>query len=210
MGFFQPEDFESNGALKPGIATQPWGAVKPGDIRYQDMNGDGKIDVNDEVAIGDPNQSPRIIYGFSPKLQYKNWSLDILFQGVAKTSLYHVNEMAWAFFNGMNAYEENLDYWRPDNRDAKHPRITGAPTANNSQASSFWMRNAAYLRLKNATLSYRIPDGVAGKIGIHNARVYASGQNILTWSKMVYWDPESVFRSYPQQKVLSFGISLSL
>ncbi len=210
MGFFQPEDFESNGTLRPGIATQPWGTVKPGDIRYQDMNGDGKIDVNDEVAIGDPNQSPRIIYGFSPRVQYKNWSLDVLFQGAARTSLYHVNEMAWAFFNGMNAYEENLDYWRPDNRDAKHPRLTGAPTANNSQVSSFWMRNAAYLRLKNATLSYRIPDSIAGKIGIHNARVYASGQNIATWSKLVYWDPESTFRSYPQQKVLSFGISLSL
>lgn len=209
LGFFQPEDFEGDGTLKDGIATQPWGAVKPGDIRYQDVNGDGRIDNDDEVAIGDPNQSPRIVYGFSPSIQYKNWSLDILFQGAAKTHLYHVNEMAWAFFNGMNAYEENLDYWTPDNPDAKHPRLTGAPTANNSQTSSFWMRDAAYLRVKNATLRYRIPDTLAGRVGIHNAQVYASGQNLLTWSELEYWDPESTFRSYPQQKVLSVGISLS-
>lgn len=209
VGFFQTDDFQGDGALKEGIATQPWGAVRPGDIRYEDVNGDGRIDNDDEVAIGDPNQSPRIVYGFSPSVQYKNWFLDILFQGAGKTHLYHVNEMAWAFFNGMNAYEENMDYWTPGNPDAKHPRLTGAPTANNSQTSSFWMRDASYLRVKNATLRYRIPDNVAGRVGIHNAQVYASGQNMLTWSKMEYWDPESTFRSYPQQKVLSFGISLS-
>src|SRR5690606_35525515 len=101
-------------------------------------------------------------------------------------------------------------YWSPENPNAKHPRITGAPTANNSQASSFWMRDAAYLRLKNATISYRIPESISEKARIHNARVYVSGQNILTWSKLKYWDPESTFRSYPQQKVLSFGISLSI
>lgn len=210
IGFFQQNDFNDDGSLKEGIAVQPWGAVRPGDIRYADLNNDGKIDVNDETAIGDPNQSPRIIYGFAPRVEYKNWSLDILFQGAAKTHLYHVNEMAWAFFNGMNAYKENLDYWRPDNTDAKHPRLTGAPTANNSQTSSFWMRNAAYLRLKNATLSFRIPETIASKVGLHNARIYASGQNIITWSKLIYWDPESTFRSYPQQKVLSFGVNFSL
>lgn len=210
VGFFQPDDFQQDGTLKEGIATQPWGAVRPGDIRYEDINGDGKIDNDDEVAIGDPNQTPRIIYGFSPSMHYKNWSLDVLFQGAGKTHLYHVNEMAWAFFNGMNAYEENLDYWTPENPNAKHPRLTGAPTANNSQASSFWMRDATYLRVKNATLRYRVPDNIAGKVGIHNAQVYVSGQNILTWSKLEYWDPESTFRSYPQQKVFSLGLSLSL
>lgn len=209
LGFFQVDDFQENGSLREGIATQPWGAVVPGDVRYQDMNNDGRIDINDEVAIGDPNQSPRIIYGFSPKIQYKNWSLDILLQGAAKTSLYHVNEMAWAFFNGMNAYKENLDYWTPDNTNARHPRLTGAPTENNRQTSTFWMRDASYLRVKNATLSFSVPNSFSGKIGLQNARVYASGQNMLTWSKMEYWDPESTFRSYPQQRVISFGLSLS-
>src|SRR5690606_28328178 len=83
IGFFKPGDFNTDGTLKPDIAVQPWGAVQPGDIRYQDVNGDGRIDANDEVVIGDPNQSPRIVYGFSPNLTYKNWSLEVLFQGAA-------------------------------------------------------------------------------------------------------------------------------
>lgn len=210
LGFFKPEDFDSDGNLNPGIATQPWGAVKPGDIRYEDVNNDGKIDVNDEVAIGDPNQSPRIIYGFSPSVHYKNWSIEALFQGAAKTSLYHGSAMIWAFYNGMNAYEENMDYWRPDNQNAKHPRITGSPTANNTQTSSFWMRNASYLRLKNLTISYRLNDQIANKIGLQSARVFVSSQNLFTWTSMIYWDPESNYLTYPQQKAFSFGVNLSL
>lgn len=210
LGFFQPEDFESDGTLKPGIATQPWGAVQPGDIRYEDVNADGRIDVNDEVPIGDPNQSPRIIYGLSPTLRYKNWSIEALFQGVSKTNLYHGSAMIWAFFNGMNAYEENLDYWRPDNRDAKHPRLTGSPTANNTQTSSFWMRDASYLRLKNLTLGYQLPESLVNKIGFQQARLHVSSQNMFTWTAMVYWDPESNYNTYPQQKVISFGVNLSL
>lgn len=209
LGFFQPEDFDADGNLSADIASQPWGAVQPGDIRYEDVNQDGKIDVNDEVAIGDPNQSPRIIYGFSPSIQFKNWSVDALFQGAANTSLYHTNEMAWAFFNGMNAYEENLDYWRLDNRNAKHPRLTGAPTANNTQPSSFWMRNASYLRFKNLTVSYKLSEDVIQLVGLQSARVYVSSQNLATWSDLVNLDPESNFRTYPQQKVFSFGLSLS-
>lgn len=209
LGFFQLDDFDGNGNLKSGIATQPWGKVQPGDIRYQDVNADGKIDTDDQVAIGDPNQSPRIIYGFSPSLNYKEWSLEVLFQGAGKTDLYHDRDMIWPFFNGMTAFVENLDYWSPENPNAKHPRITAAPTSNNTQVSSFWMRNANYLRLKNITVSYRIPSDLSKKVGIQRARVYASGQNLLTWTKMVYWDPESSFRVYPQQKVISLGLNVS-
>lgn len=210
IGFFKPEDFDADGKLNSEIATQPWGAVKPGDIRYEDVNRDGKIDVNDEVAIGDPNQSPRIIYGFSPNVHYKNWSIEALFQGAANTSLYHVSSMSWAFYNGMNALKENMDYWRPDNQSAKHPRITGSPTANNTQTSSFWMRSASYLRLKNLTVSYKLNDHLVNKIGLQSARVFVSSQNLVTWTGMSNWDPESNYLTYPQQKAISFGVNLSL
>jgi TonB-linked SusC/RagA family outer membrane protein len=209
LGFFQIDDFDTEGNLRPGIALQPWGAVQPGDIRYEDVNNDGKIDDNDQVAIGDSNQSPRILYGFSPRVQYKNWSLDVLFQGAGETNLYHQNEMIWAFFNGMSAYVDNMDHWSPENPNAKHPRLTGAPTTNNRQFSSFWMRDASYLRLKNATLSFQIPVTLVQKLGVQSARIYASGQNLLTWTKMIYWDPESNFRTYPQQKVTSLGLNVT-
>lgn len=209
LGFFQPEDFDESGNLRSGIAIQPWGRVQPGDIRYDDVNGDGRIDINDHMPIGEPNQSPLIVYGFSPKIEYKNWSLDILFQGAAKTHLYHNNEMAWAFFNGQTAYVDNLNYWTPENRDAKHPRITSAPTANNTQVSSFWMQNASYLRLKSFMLSYQFPNEWSKKVGLQHIRTYISGQNNLTWTRMIYWDPESSLRGYPQQKVFSLGLNIT-
>src|SRR5690606_28802776 len=101
-------------------------------------------------------------------------------------------------------------YWRPDNRDAKHPRLTGSPTANNTQTSSFWMRDASYLRLKNLTLGYQLPESLVNKIGFQQARLHVSSQNMFTWTAMVYWDPESNYNTYPQQKVISFGVNLSL
>jgi TonB-linked SusC/RagA family outer membrane protein len=212
LGFFQLADFDDKGALKPGIAVQPWGPVQAGDIRYQDQNGDGVINDNDITAIGDAVASPRIMYGISPSIRYKGFSLDLLFQGAAKTNFYYQWEMAWAFTNGMGALEENMNYWTPENPNAKNPRITSAPTTNNIQRSTFWMGDADYLRLKSAVLSYTIPAGLTSKIKIRSARIYLSGQNLLTWTKMRNYDPETsnqYGRNYPQQKVSSLGLNIT-
>ncbi|MGV3557501.1 SusC/RagA family TonB-linked outer membrane protein [Larkinella arboricola] len=212
LGFFQVSDFDEAGNLKPGIAVQPWGKVQPGDIRYEDINKDGQINDDDLTHIGDPVATPRIIYGITPNVQYKGFSLDLLFQGAAKTNFYYQNDAAWAFFNGMGALEDNLDYWTPENTNARNPRITAAPTTNNTQKSSFWMGNASYLRLKSATLAYTVPPAISQKVKIQNARVYLSGQNVLTWTKMRNFDPEVSEvngRNYPQQRVLSVGLNLT-
>jgi hypothetical protein len=212
LGFFQPEDFDEAGNLKPGIALQPWGKVQPGDIRYQDMDGDGKINDNDLTAIGDPVASPRIIYGIAPNVRFKNLTLDVLFQGAAKTNFYYQGDAGWAFHNGMGAFEDHLDYWRPDNRDALNPRITSAPTTNNTQRSSFWMGNAGYLRLKSATLAFTIPAALAQRARMQSARLYVSAQNMLTWTSLRNFDPEvshSQGWNYPQQKVTSLGLNVT-
>ncbi len=210
IGYFQLDDFDENGALKPGIAVQSWGRVQPGDIRYDDMNGDGKINVDDHTVIGDPSSSPRIIYGISPTIAYRSLSLNLFFQGVAKTNFYYTSWMNRPFFNGTGAYAENMDYWTPENPNAKHPRLTAAPTSNNEQMSSFWMGNAAYLRLKNVMLAYDIPSQVTQKIGISHLRLFFSGQNVLTWTPIENYDPEVMDQfGYPQQKVLSFGVNVT-
>ena len=211
MGFFQVADFDGAGALKGGIATQPWGAVQPGDIRYEDINGDGKINDDDLTKIGDP-VVPQLIYGISPSIRYKGFALDVFFQGAAKTNLYLDRQNAWAFHNGMSALVENMDYWTPGNPNALNPRITSGPTTNNTQTSSFWMKNGRYLRLKSATFSYIIPSSISRKIGSQNARVYVSGQNVFTWTKLKNFDPESTApysNLYPQQKVISVGINIT-
>ncbi|WP_192579145.1 TonB-dependent receptor [Dyadobacter aurulentus] len=212
LGFFQVEDFDEAGALNPGIAVQPWGKVQPGDIRYEDMNSDGKINDDDITTIGDPVSSPRIIYGIAPNIRYKNFNLDLLFQGAAKTNFYYDMDAGWAFFNGMGAFTNHMDYWTPENRNASNPRITAAPTTNNTQRSSFWMGNARYLRMKSATLAYNVPASVAKKIRTQSARIYVSAQNLFTWTPLRNFDPEvgnSLGRGYPQQKVTSIGLNIT-
>lgn len=218
LGYFQESDFDGSGALKPGIATQPWGAVQPGDIRYEDINNDGKINDNDLTVIGDPVAAPRIVYGISPGIKFRNFSLDVLFQGAAKVNWYYHGSSIMPFWETMLPYKHNFDYWTPQNPDASNPRLTSAPTVNNSQRSSFWMGNAAYLRLKNATLSYNLPAKVLSRIKMQNARVYVSGQNILTWTKLKNYDPEigrnDSFQpesawTYPNQKTFSVGANIT-
>lgn len=219
LGYFQQSDFDGTGALKSGIATQPWGAVQPGDIRYEDINKDGKINDNDLTVIGDPVAAPRIIYGISPGIRYKSLSLDVLFQGAAKTNWYYHASTIMPFWETMLPYVRNFNYWTPENPNAPNPRLTSAPTVNNSQRSSFWMANAAYLRLKSATLSYSLPAKVLQKIKLQNVRVFVSGQNILTWTKLINYDPE-IGRNdsghpdggwtYPNQRTLSVGASITL
>ena len=211
LGFFKESDFETNGSLKSGIAIQPWGPVKPGDIRYEDISKDGKINQDDYTQIGNP-RVPQIIYGFSPTVRFKNFALDLLFQGAGNSNFIGTGMYNWAFFNNTNVLKENLDYWTPANTDAKHPRITNAPTANNTQSSSFWMQDASYLRLKSGTIAYTFPLEIVQKLRLSNARLYVSGQNVLTWSKIDSYDPETVNangNSYPQQKVFTFGLNVT-
>lgn len=218
LGYFQESDFDASGALKPGIATQPWGPLQPGDIRYEDLNNDGKINNDDITVIGDPTAVPGIIYGFSPGVKYKRFALDLLFQGTANTNWYYHPSSIMPFWETMLPYAQNFDYWTPENTNAKFPRLTSSPTVNNSVTSSFWMGNSSYLRLKSTTLSYTIPSSVMSRIKIQSARFYVSGQNILTWTKLMNYDPEvgpnnswipNGTWGYPNQKAFSIGTNIT-
>lgn len=211
LGYFQVKDFDDNGNLLTGIPSQPWGKVYPGDVRYQDTNKDGVIDSNDQVPIG-KNDVPQIIYGISSTVTYKRFSFDVLFQGVGMTSIYGPNGYWHPFNNGRGAYKSNLDYWTPENPNASHCRLTPSPTSNNNQHSSYLMFNSRYLRLKSLNLSYSVPSILSKKVGVQYARVFVSGQNLLTFTPIVNYDPEiidSQALDYPQQKVISIGVNLT-
>ncbi len=211
LGYFQLEDFDESQNLRPGIATQPWGEVFPGDVRYRDVNGDGQIDNNDIVPIGVAD-IPQIIYGIFANVSYKRFSLDLLFQGAGKTNIYGSNGYWHPFNNGRGAYKSNMDYWTPENRNASHARITPSPTSNNNQMSSYLMFNSSYLRLKSLNLAYSIPEFISKKVALQNARVFVSGQNLLTFTPIINYDPEIINSQgldYPQQRVISFGVNLT-
>jgi TonB-linked SusC/RagA family outer membrane protein len=213
LGYYTAADFDANGNLLAGEPTQPWGKVHPGDIKYADLYGpdgkpDGKITPDDREVIGKP-YTPEIIYGFSPSVSYKGFDLTLLFQGAANRDFY---QNVFAFDNSSSAIINALDYWTPDNLNAEYPRITTQPTTNNTQGSSWWIRNGAYLRLKTGQLGYTVPSAVMKSMHIQSVRFYVSGQNLVTWSHIKNFDPEissSNGQYYPQQKVVSVGLNVT-
>ena len=211
LGYFTPADFTPDGnKLNPDVPVPTFGPVRAGDIRYADLNGDGKIDVNDQTVIG-RSQTPQIVYGVAPRLSFKGFDLDFLVQGTARGSIYLNNIFVQPFEQAGSATTLAFnEYWRPDRTNTLYPRLTGTPTANNSQKSSWWMRNNSFVRLKSAEFGYTFDSAL-----LHNAlksvRLYVSGQNLATWTPFMREtiDPDNAGdnRNYYQQQVFSLGLN---
>jgi TonB-linked SusC/RagA family outer membrane protein len=188
--------------------AKQFGNVAPGDIKYKDTNGDNVIDNRDQKVIGSP--VPRFTYSTNIDLGYKGFDLSIFLQGVGKADAYLFGHGIMPFYEGSTIQEYQKDSWRPDNTDAKFPRLA-FNESNNTQNSSFWLKNASYLRLKNVQLGYTIPPTLL-KNKIQRLRIYASGQNLLTFDK--FWpgfDVEAPVGNagwYPQMKVFTVGLDV--
>ncbi|HEY8972094.1 MAG TPA: TonB-dependent receptor [Puia sp.] len=215
LGYYSTADFNPDGTLKAGIPVPSFGPIHPGDIKYEDISGpngkpDGKIDANDQAVIGRPS-TPEIIYGLEPRIFYKNFDFDVLLQGAANSSLFLNDYFVWPFGSSGSATELAFkDHWTPDHPNARYPRISGTPPSNNTQTSSWFMRNTAYVRVKSMQLGYRLSDRLLHG-AIKGLRVYVAGQNLLTWTPKVKEtiDPENSGRNlnYYQQRVFSFGLN---
>ncbi|RFZ86024.1 TonB-dependent receptor [Mucilaginibacter terrenus] len=215
LGYFSANDFNADGSLKAGIPVPSFGVVNPGDIRYADISGpngtpDGKIDANDNTVIGHP-QTPEIIYGLEPRIAFKNFDLDVLFQGTANSSInlnsYFVQPFA---ASGSPSELSFTEYWTPERTNVLYPRLTGTPTPNNTQTSSWFLRNNAYLRLKSAEIGYTFSSKLLHN-KIQSLRLYLAGQNIFTWTPNIREtiDPENSGsnQNYYQQRVISVGVN---
>ncbi|MDF3076482.1 MAG: TonB-linked outer membrane protein SusC/RagA family [Sphingobacteriaceae bacterium] len=185
----------------------------PGDVKYQDSNGDGKIDENDFLPIGDPTY-PEINYGTSFGLSFKGIDFSVLFQGAENVS----RVLSGYMQRPANQYGTTLanvmqQRWTPENAaNATLPKLTATyGNASNYTNSTLWMRDASYLRLKNVELGYKFNNSFLKKVGINSARFYVSGQNLLTWDKLKLVDPEqqaSNSFSYPQLKIFNAGLNV--
>ncbi|WP_018630170.1 SusC/RagA family TonB-linked outer membrane protein [Niabella aurantiaca] len=161
---------------------QTFSTVRPGDIRYKDINGDGIIDRNDIVPIGYGN-TPQVFYGLNAGLTYKGIGFSILFQGAGRVSRMLTGKVAYPFFADGNMYEHQLDYWTPENKSARWPVLSTLNSGvNNTQPSSFWLMDARYLRLKNVELSYELPESILKRSFIKNIRLFANGYNLYVWT----------------------------
>lgn len=193
--------------------------LRPGDIRYEDLNDDGKITEADRTWIGNPAM-PEIVYGFGASINWKGLDFSFLFQGGGNRSAYLTGGWYFQPFqadrgpkhmgNVMTAF---LDRWTPENPDphAFSPRLSYGANANNYKTSTWWQRNASYLRLKNVEIGYTLPDRWAKKIYADKLRIYLQGVNLGTFSSFYsdFWDPETGADSYPMQRVIFLGLNVS-
>ncbi len=222
-GLFQSIDEIKESALPLGAVAGK--TVREGDIKYVDLNGDGIIDANDMTWIGH-SVRPEMMYAIQFDASWKGFDLAIQFQGAAVSNKFLLG--SWS--NGVSDatpltrpwyanYDNSPLYlvqqsWTPDNTDATYPRLstTSASYANNYRVSDFWMRDGAYLRLKNVTLGYKLPPALTRKINVNKLRIFVSGGNLLTFTEFKYLDPESpnvVTGYYPQQRTITFGVDLA-
>jgi TonB-linked SusC/RagA family outer membrane protein len=224
LGLFgTDEDKNSDGIIdsNDGYNITQWGTLHPGDIKYEDISGpdgapDDKIDSNDETVIGYPNSYPLMTFGITGTASWKGFDLSLFFQGAGMTSYNILNFMTFPFYNNnSNAdYEYYNNRWTKDTQDAKYPICWPSPVANSTQASSFWQKNATYLRLKNAQFGYTLPRSVLQTLRIKSIRIYLASQNLLTISGLKFMDPEAPYNftdgtGYPTMKTYTIGANVT-
>lgn len=214
LGYYQSAEDVYNSVKRLGSYN-----LTAGDLKYYDFNGDGKLDGADQIRSG-KSSFPRANYGINVNLSYKGFFLRMLFQGATRFDMYLKGTAAMS--GGQTGelpviYDYQTDYWRPDNTNARYPRLMsggGLNGNNNFVSSNFWLINGAYLRMKDFQLGYDLKEVLAKKISwLSKAVVTISGQNIFTISEATKFglDPENAsveHYGYPNERVFAIGLNL--
>ncbi|RZM27694.1 MAG: SusC/RagA family TonB-linked outer membrane protein, partial [Pedobacter sp.] len=204
---------------------QSFGQYGGGDIKFTDVNGDGKITTADMVPIGNPI-TPEVTYGFGISGGFKGFDASVFFQGLANESFWMDPAATSPFapyrYDGeavrgvvsnqvLKAYADS--YWSEDRQDvtALWPRLSTTVNANNAQPSTWFMRDGSFLRLKQVEVGYALPVNVQKRLGTGNFRIYANASNLFTFSKFKLWDVEMGGNGlgYPVQRVFNLGVNVS-
>lgn len=210
-GLFQTTEEINAHAVQDGNKNT---TIKPGDVRFKDLNGDNIIDEKDRKVIGTGGK-PDINYSLNLGINYKNFSLSALFTGAAGYTIYLDGEAQSALRNGFNGFKYQMDYWTPENPGAPYPRPTvGGFNANNHRTSDFWMRSGTHLRVKTLNLSYNLPKALRDRLKFGEARLFITGHNLWVISGIDEgFDPQWGGGNgyyYPQTKSLTFGLNLTI
>ncbi|MFY9241996.1 MAG: TonB-dependent receptor [Polaribacter sp.] len=186
-------------------------ATGPGDIRYADANGDGVVNQDDRVVIGNPN--PDLLYNFNASFEYNNFDFNFLFQGVYGVDrLIQGNGNLPMVDDRSNVLTYWLNRWTPQNPSTSLPRVGGQ---NNQIVSDFYVQDASYLRLKNLEIGYSLPSDVLKKMNLSKLRLFVGAQNLLTFTGLENFDPErgsgtQSNRAAPLYRTITLGINLKL
>lgn len=204
---------------------QMFGDYMPGDVKYKDVNGDGRIDGDDEVAIG-ASRVPNMIYGFGFSVLWKGFDVNVHLQGAGSSSYFINGASVYPFVDGswgniLTDVSDPENRWiskeisgnpATENPNAKYPRLSYGGSGNNYRASTYWLRDGAYLRLKNVELGYTLPSKLMSSIHVNKARVYLMGYNLAVWDSLKLWDPELASgdgMNYPISKTITLGLTVN-
>jgi len=188
------------------------GTLIPGDMKFEDVNGDGKIDGDDRVRL-DKSGTPTFNYGATMELRYKGFDLNILFQGATGAAI-RIQTESGDIGNFLKYSYDNR--WTIDNPSSEHPRLASRGdtyfTGGNFGGNTYYLFNKNYLRLKNIELGYNLPESILNKVKLSNLRVFVNGLNVFTIDKIKVYDPEATAESgvyYPQARVINTGLTLT-
>lgn len=192
--------------------------IQAGDVKYKDMNGDGEINEFDRTVIG--GDKPTCYFGIDLGFEWKGLEVTALIQGAYNRDLYNSDRTLLEGFQVIGqsygqAYTNLLNRWTPETAEtATYPRLTAGGNMynyGNNWNSSLFVQNGNYIRLKNATVSYKLPENFCRNyLGGLRVKIFVQGQNLLTWSRTRLQDPEVTFTSYPLQRTITTGINLNL
>jgi len=208
---------DQNDIDKSPDQTYLQGLIRPGDIKYKDLNGDGKINADDQTYYGF-SRTPEIMFGFGGTVAYKGVDLSIFFAGAARTDMFMSGRSTWAFADGVGVYNVTHEYFdhrwvygATDNSKAEYPGILNVKSTNNFVPSTLWMRNGNYLRVKSAEIGYNFSRSLTQRLKISNLRVFINGSNLGLWDHIKIVNPEDngPNENYPLQETINFGAQVT-
>lgn len=203
-GFFKDQSDINSGN------RQEYSTVNPGDIKYQDLNGDNVINEFDVTSLNGATDIPELNYGFNLGVEYKGIGLNAWFQGTGNYMKY----LPSAIWGGMSDNGNlSVDYynncWDVAGDKALYPRLTSQNNRNNSQASDVWYRPVRFLKMRNVEVYYKVPARVLSKLSISAAKIFAQGENLLSFDNVDAMDAEVLTTAYPMFKGVNVGVMLT-
>ena len=205
-GLFQSYDEINNSALPVGASVQP------GDVKYVDKNGDGKIDPYDKSYMPEYNYDPYLTYGINFGFRYRNFGMEAMFTGIeGRTVQLTISSVYWPLYgNNRNISEFYLaDHWSESNPGGRYPRLTTLTNGNNFQGgSTIWLESGDFFKLKYLYLYYSLKNKKEKGV-LDEVRIFVRGYNLFSFDSIKIFDPESITSGYPTTRALQAGVKFT-